>query len=135
MVADYCCLWSGPLWFSFALVSDAIELSSSFHHIWRLFVLDCDLDLDMYVAGPFSIYATGRELDMNVSPMRNSFPEAVHCLSTHNTFFKMVPVNYRPWEKRVFEQFGVTLHGLKAFAIVRGLPIYNMFGYTVCKLL
>ena len=58
------------MWFSFALVSDAIELSSSFHHIWRLFVLDCDpdLDLDMYVAGPFSIYATGRELGMNVSP-------------------------------------------------------------------
>ena len=35
-------------------------------------------------------------------PMRNSFPEAVHCLSTHNTFFKKVPVNYRPWEKKEF---------------------------------
>ena len=47
----------------------------------------------------------------------------------------MVPVNYRPCEKRGFEYFGVTLHSLKAFAIVRGLPVYIIFGYTVCKLL
>ena len=33
-----------------------------------------------YVAGPFSVGATDRELGKNLVPMMNSFPEAVDCL-------------------------------------------------------
>ena len=41
------------------------------------------LILMKYVAGPFNIDATGRELGKNLVPMMNSFLEAVDCLSAH----------------------------------------------------
>ena len=51
------------------------------------------LDLDNYVAEPFSIYATGESWEYLFSPRvggGGGLPEAIHCLCTHNTFFKMV---------------------------------------------
>ena len=40
-----------------------------------------------------------RELGRILVPVRNSFPEAVYCLCTHNTVFKVVPVYDSFWEE------------------------------------
>ena len=37
--------------------------------------------------------------DENLIPVRDSFPEAVHCLCTHNTVFKVVRVYDSSWEE------------------------------------
>ena len=62
-----------------------------------------DLDLDNYVAEPFSIYATGESGECLFSPRGGGgggggLPEAIHCLCIHNTFFKMVPINDNFWK-------------------------------------
>ena len=96
-----------------------------------------DLDLDMYVAGPFSIYATGRELGMNVSP--NEKQLSWNCsLSQHTQHFlqdgssqlsSLGKKNF--WTIRCSTAQSIVF----AFAIVLGLPVYNIFEYTVCQLL
>ena len=66
-----------------------------------LYFLRYDLDLDNYVAEPFSIYATGESWESLFSPGGDGLPEAVHCLCAHNTFFKMVPIDDSFWKERV----------------------------------
>ena len=55
-------------------------------HVWTTEKAEVEvLILMKFVAGPFSVDATGRELGKNLAPMMNSFPEAVSfdCLSAH----------------------------------------------------
>ena len=71
---------------------------NQFHMHILLLVTDNSLDLDDYVAEPFSIYATGESWEC-FSPGVDGLSEAIHCLCTHNTFFKMVPINDSFWKK------------------------------------
>ena len=62
------------------------------------FSIDTAPDLDDYVAEPFSIYAMGESWEYFLVPGEHCLPEAVHCLCTHNTFFKMAPINDSFWK-------------------------------------
>ena len=94
------------------------------------------LDLDEYVAEPFSIDATGRELGKSaVVPLLDSFYQAINCISMHNTVGQMVPINNSSWKDWVPVNFRVTLSSLKTFTVVSGLSVNNIASDTVCILL
>ena len=49
----------------------------------KQFISIMDLDLDKYVAGPFTAYEPNGRESMNLVPVRDSFPEAACLLSLH----------------------------------------------------